>query len=59
MVLVAAAKAASQGADATKGMAAGAGRSSYVPEAALAEHPDPGAVAVATWMEAVSQAVQG
>jgi len=49
----AAAEAAQRGADATCTMTAQAGRSSYVPEAALRDNPDPGAQAVACWLLAV------
>lgn len=51
-----ASEAASEGANRTKTMTAGAGRSSYVPETELAGIPDPGAVAVAIWMQAASEA---
>jgi dihydroxyacetone kinase len=37
-------------------MAAGAGRSSYVPEHVLASVADPGATATATWIAAVADA---
>ncbi|KAK9824231.1 hypothetical protein WJX72_008791 [[Myrmecia] bisecta] len=50
----AAASAAEQGAEATKSMAASAGRSSYVPMAALADTADPGAQAVACWLRAIA-----
>uniref|UniRef100_A0A7R9YZ62 DhaL domain-containing protein n=1 Tax=Chlamydomonas euryale TaxID=1486919 RepID=A0A7R9YZ62_9CHLO len=53
-VAAAAAAAAHKGADATKGMAPSAGRSSYVPAEVTAKCPDPGAVAVATWMTAIA-----
>ena len=56
--LRAAAAAAEEGAESTKGMAAAAGRSSYVPAEALRDVPDPGARAVAIWMHALSEAVQ-
>jgi len=46
--------AAEAGADATKEMAAGAGRASYVPQATLKEAPDPGAKAVSFWLGAAS-----
>ncbi len=49
-----AAAAAQEGAEHTRGMAASAGRSSYVPEAVLKDVPDPGACAVATWMAALA-----
>ena len=51
---IAAAQAAHRGAESTKGMAAAAGRSSYVPQTVLADNADPGAVAVAIWIEAVA-----
>jgi dihydroxyacetone kinase len=44
--------AAQAGAEATRGMPALAGRSSYVPAAVLAATPDPGAMAVAIWLRA-------
>ena len=53
----AAAAAAEAGAEATKGMAAAAGRSSYVPVEALAGNADPGAKAVAAWLRAAAQAL--
>lgn len=53
-----AAEAAERGAESTKSMAAGAGRSSYVPESQLKDIPDPGAKAVATWLGAISSALQ-
>lgn len=52
----AAALAAAAGADATKGMAATAGRASYTRGTALSD-ADPGAVAVATWLDAVATAI--
>jgi len=52
-----AAKAARQGAKATRSMAAGAGRSSYVPVEQLKDTPDPGAQAAAAWIEAVAEAL--
>jgi dihydroxyacetone kinase len=52
--LAAAAAAATQGAANTRGMAAAAGRSSYVNADVLRDVPDPGAVAVAGWMEALA-----
>ncbi|KAI8465485.1 MAG: dihydroxyacetone kinase family protein [Monoraphidium minutum] len=52
----AAAAAAAAGAEATKGMAAAVGRASYTRGAALAG-ADPGAVAVATWLAAVADAL--
>ncbi|BDA43964.1 Triokinase/FMN cyclase [Coccomyxa sp. Obi] len=54
-----AAVAAQEGAERTRGMAASAGRSSYVPEAVLKDVPDPGACAVATWMAALAAVVKG
>ena len=54
--LALAAKAAKEGAEATRSMAAGAGRSSYVPEHVLASVADPGATATATWIAAVADA---
>lgn len=51
--LKAAVAAAQAGADATCTMAAGAGRSSYVPEEVLKDNPDPGAQAAAGWLRAV------
>lgn len=53
----AAAAAATAGAEATKNMAAAAGRSSYVPAERLAGHMDPGARAVALWLGAVAAAL--
>ena len=50
----AAADAADAGAEATKSMAAGAGRASYVPADKMANVPDPGAKAVAIWLSAVA-----
>ncbi|XP_071079240.1 triokinase/FMN cyclase-like [Haliotis cracherodii] len=44
-------QAAQQGADATAGMKAGAGRASYV-EASRLTQPDPGAVSVTIWLKA-------
>ncbi|PSC68530.1 3,4-dihydroxy-2-butanone kinase [Micractinium conductrix] len=55
--LAAAAAAAAAGAEATKGMAAAAGRSSYVPASLLSGSADPGAVAVARWMAAAAAAL--
>uniref|UniRef100_A0A7S1UJS1 Dihydroxyacetone kinase n=1 Tax=Phaeomonas parva TaxID=124430 RepID=A0A7S1UJS1_9STRA len=52
-----AAAAALSGAEATTGMTAGAGRSSYVPEELLKTVPDPGAMAVAYCFEAIAKAV--
>ena len=48
------ASAAEEGAESTKTMPALAGRSSYVPEAALEGVPDPGAVAIARCMRAIA-----
>ena len=56
-VAAAAARAARVGADATKSMAAQAGRSSYVPQEVMASVADPGAVGVATWIGAVAAAL--
>ncbi|KAL3151120.1 hypothetical protein ABBQ38_012986 [Trebouxia sp. C0009 RCD-2024] len=56
--LQAAASAAASGAERTKTMRAGAGRSSYVPEAALHNTADPGASAVAIWLQAVAVALK-
>ena len=53
-----AAAAATEGAEATKGMKASAGRSSHVPDKALQDTADPGASAVAIWLQAAAQAVQ-
>ncbi|KAJ8136958.1 hypothetical protein OY671_009829, partial [Metschnikowia pulcherrima] len=44
--------AATAGADATRDMAPRRGRASYIGERAIG-HPDPGAVAVATWVDAL------
>ncbi|GIL91803.1 hypothetical protein Vretimale_7317 [Volvox reticuliferus] len=54
----AAADAAEAGADATRGMSATAGRSSYVPAEVLAEVADPGATAAAVWLRAVARVLQ-
>lgn len=51
--LEAAAKAAREGAEATRNLAARRGRSSYVGDRVIG-HPDPGAVAVAIWLEAAA-----
>jgi len=52
--------AANNGALATKDMiVARAGRSAYVPQGSLAGNPDPGAVAVAGWLEAVATVLDG
>jgi len=53
-----AARAAEEGAEATKAMAAGAGRSSYVPEHVLLSVADPGATATAAWIRGVADAAQ-
>ena len=56
--LAAAARAAREGADATARITrARAGRASYLAEANLAGHNDPGAEAVARLLEALSQGV--
>lgn len=39
-------------------MEAAAGRSSYVPAEVLHNVPDPGAVAVATWLQAMAEALR-
>ena len=52
-----AASASTDGAEKTKTMRAGAGRSSYVPEEALHNTADPGASAVAIWLHAVAEAL--
>jgi dihydroxyacetone kinase len=49
--------AADRGAEATASMIPRRGRSSYLGDRALG-HPDPGAVAVAIWLRAVSQALE-
>ncbi|KAG2427354.1 hypothetical protein HXX76_012548 [Chlamydomonas incerta] len=54
----AAAAAAEAGAESTRGMAAAAGRASYVPAEVLATVPDPGAVAAARWLRAVATALK-
>ncbi|EFJ46445.1 hypothetical protein VOLCADRAFT_62675 [Volvox carteri f. nagariensis] len=54
----AAASAAAAGAEATRGMAATAGRASYVPAEVLAEVADPGARAVAVWLGAVAESLR-
>ena len=51
------AEAASNGAESTKYMHAGAGRSTYVPKETLKGHPDPGAVGAAMWLHAVAQSL--
>jgi len=53
----AAAAAAKTGAEATKAMTAGAGRASYVPLEVLKDVPDPGAMAVAMWLEAIASSL--
>ncbi|KAL2630291.1 hypothetical protein R1flu_014977 [Riccia fluitans] len=54
---LAAADAAEKGAEATKGMAAMAGRSNYITSDVLATVPDPGALAAAVWIRAAATAV--
>jgi triose/dihydroxyacetone kinase / FAD-AMP lyase (cyclizing) len=54
VVAESASDAAAQGADATKAMAGRAGRSGYVTDAVLAGVVDPGAFAVATWIQAIA-----
>eukprot|EP00850_Spirogloea_muscicola_P011649 SM000073S21425 [mRNA] locus=s73:99591:105584:- [translate_table: standard] len=54
---LAAADAAEAGAEATKGLQAQAGRSSYVPPEVLHAVPDPGAKAAAAWLTAAATAV--
>ncbi|CAI5529456.1 unnamed protein product [Closterium sp. Naga37s-1] len=56
--LAAAAQAAAAGAESTKSMPALAGRSSYVPAEVLASVPDPGAMAVAAWLQGAATAMQ-
>lgn len=51
--LAAAGRAARQGAEATAAMKPRRGRSSYIGDRALG-HPDPGAVAIAVWLEAAA-----
>jgi dihydroxyacetone kinase len=53
----AAAEAAQAGAQATKAMAAGAGRASYVPAENMKDVPDPGAMAVAIWLQAIAKSL--
>lgn len=53
----AAAAAAREGAETTRGMSGGAGRASYVPDELLADVPDPGAEAVALWLGAVADVI--
>eukprot|EP00967_Tisochrysis_lutea_P135586 scaffold240856_cov27-Tisochrysis_lutea.AAC.1 len=55
--LAAAALAAREGATATCGMSANAGRSSYVNADVLKNVPDPGAMAVAGWLGALADAI--
>ncbi len=50
-----AAVASKEGAEETKKMTAGAGRSSYIPEDETRGIPDPGAMAVSLWMEAIAE----
>ena len=54
-----ASEAASKGAESTKHMQAGAGRSSYIPDSEIHGIPDPGAMAVAIWMQGISDALSG
>ncbi|KAL3688202.1 hypothetical protein R1sor_014511 [Riccia sorocarpa] len=54
---LAAAEAAEKGAEATKGMAAMAGRSNYITSDVLSTVPDPGALAAAAWIKAAATAV--
>ena len=54
----AAAGAAAKGAEETKSMKAAAGRSSYVPDKALQDTADPGASAVAIWLQAAAKALE-
>jgi len=56
-MVAAAATAAEAGAEATKAMRAGAGRASYVPDEVLKNVPDPGAKAVAMWLQAVARSL--
>jgi dihydroxyacetone kinase len=55
-VLLAAAKEAKRGAEATAQMMPRLGRSSYLGDRVLG-HPDPGATAVAIWLDAISEAL--
>ena len=57
VALAAAATAAEEGAEATKGMVAAAGRASYVPPEQLANVPDPGAMAAAIWLRAAASSL--
>ena len=50
--------AAHRGAEATASMIPKRGRSSYLGDRALG-HPDPGAVAVAVWLRAVTTSLEG
>ena len=52
LALAAAVRAAKEGAQATRHIVARRGRSSYLGDRALG-HPDPGAVAVGVWLEAL------
>jgi dihydroxyacetone kinase len=55
----AAADAAAAGADLTAHMVVAlAGRASYVPGSALADVPDPGAMAVSVWLRAIAAALE-
>ena len=54
--MAAVAAAAQQGADATKSMAASAGRANWVGESSYQGVPDPGAAAVAIALEAAAKA---
>jgi dihydroxyacetone kinase len=56
--IVAAAMGARQGAERTAAMSPRRGRSSYIGERAIG-HPDPGAVAVALWLEAAADSPEG
>ena len=53
------AAAAAAGAQATADMRARAGRASYVPFERMKGHPDPGALAVGIWMQAVAAEMSG
>eukprot|EP00271_Cylindrocystis_brebissonii_P002683 TRINITY_DN13449_c0_g1_i1.p1 TRINITY_DN13449_c0_g1~~TRINITY_DN13449_c0_g1_i1.p1 ORF type:complete len:609 (+),score=108.67 TRINITY_DN13449_c0_g1_i1:397-2223(+) len=48
-------RAAQEGAEETRGMAAQVGRSSYVPQEALGSIPDPGAMAAAAWLAGIAK----
>jgi dihydroxyacetone kinase len=52
--LLAAVQAAQRGAESTAQMMARLGRSSYLRDRVLG-HPDPGAIALATWLRAASE----